>query len=319
MKRLLLILLVTVPVFAQRIPKIRNYIELPAKPAYGETTAWHNDTLWIWTGNGWNYTTDEYETYDPNSFGGGAPDSAIYAPTARLRDSLAKHQAQFTAAVNGKQAAGTYLTPTDSGTTFYSRTRADQLLATKQAGIANLADTSKYVETGGPASVPTGGATGQVLKKIDAAGGSSYTLVAKLAGDQATGANTTPVTLSGLVFTFAANSTYRVHFYGGVAPAAATTGCGFQFDVSAAVTSIYVQFTHQLAAAGTLTGGSSIADDASAGVSSGMPTTAVWPVTGEGIIITGANVGTAQLRFRSETTAITTCKAGFTLVVEKIL
>jgi hypothetical protein len=305
MKRLLLILLVTVPVFAQRIPKIRSYIVLPVKPAYGETTAWHNDTLWIWTGNGWNYTVDEFETYDPSSFVGGAPDSSVFATVARLTTLLAT-----------KQAAGTYLTPTDSGTTFYSRTRADQLLATK-------------VVAGGPASVPTGGATGQVLKKIDATnynyswqadatGGSSYTLVAKLAGDQATGANTTPVTLSGLVFTFAANSTYRVHFYGGVAPAAATTGCGFQFDVSAAVTSIYVKFTHQLAAAGTLTGGSSIADDASAGVSSGMPTTAVWPVTGEGIIITGANVGTAQLRFRSETTAITTCKAGFTLVVEKI-
>jgi len=147
----------------------------------------------------------------------------------------------------------------------------------------------------------------------------AYTLVAKLANDQATGANVTPVTLTGLVFTFAANSTYRINFYGSVSPAAATTGCGFQFDVSAAVTLISVSFRHQLANTGTLSGGSSIADDASAGVSSGMPANGgVYPVVGAGIIITGANTGTAQLRFRSETTAVTTAKAGLVLVVEKI-
>lgn len=36
------------------------------------------------------------------------------------------------------------------------------------------------------------------------------------------------------------------------------------------------------------------------------------------ILVTGANAGTAQMRFRSETTAVTTCLSGFTLVVEKI-
>ena len=40
--------------------------------------------------------------------------------------------------------------------------------------------------------------------------------------------------------------------------------------------------------------------------------------SGDGLLVTGANTGTAQLRFRSETTAVTTCKAGFTLVIEKI-
>lgn len=143
-------------------------------------------------------------------------------------------------------------------------------------------------------------------------------LVATLASDQATGANTTPVTLTGLVFTYAINSVYRIWAMGDVAPAAATTGCGFQFDVSSAVTQISLQFFHQLASTGTLTGGHSIADDASVGVSSGMPATGNYPVTLFGLIRTGANTGTAQLRFRSETTAVTTCKAGFTLVVEKI-
>ena len=56
----------------------------------------------------------------------------------------------------------------------------------------------------------------------------------------------------------------------------------------------------------------------SVGVSSGLPGTSTYPVTGFGLLITGANTGTAQLRFRSETTAAITAKAGLTLVVEKI-
>lgn len=147
---------------------------------------------------------------------------------------------------------------------------------------------------------------------------SPYLLVATLASDQATAANTTPVTLTGLVFTYEANAKYRIWFMGRVAPTAATTGCGFQFDLSSAVTSVNVAFSHQLASTGTLSGGHSIADDASVGVSSGMPGTSTYPVTGAGILITTSNSGTAQLRFRSETTAVTTCKAGFTLVVERI-
>ena len=147
----------------------------------------------------------------------------------------------------------------------------------------------------------------------------SYHFVGTLAGDQATGANTTPVTLTGLVFNYATNSKYRIWFMGRVLPAAATTGCGFQFDLSSAVTAIDVQFYHQLASTGTLSGGHSIADDASVGVSSGMPANGgTYPVTGEGLLVTGANTGTAQLRFRSETTAVTTAKAGFILVVEKV-
>ena len=142
--------------------------------------------------------------------------------------------------------------------------------------------------------------------------------VATLASDQATGANVTPVTLTGLSFSYEANSTYRIWFMGRVQPTAATTGCGFQFDLSSAVTALNVQFFHQLANTGTVSGGHSIADDASVGVSSGMPGTSTYPVTGFGLLVTTSNTGTAQLRFRSETTAVTTAKAGFTLVVEKV-
>ena len=151
------------------------------------------------------------------------------------------------------------------------------------------------------------------------AGALSYTVTATLANDQATAADTNPVSLTGLVFTYAANSTYRIWFMGRVSPAAASTGCGFQFDLSSAVTDINLEFYHQLASTGTLSGGHSIADDSSVGVSSGMPANGgTYPVFGQGILRTTGNTGTAQLRFRSETTAVTTAKAGLTLVVEKI-
>lgn len=143
--------------------------------------------------------------------------------------------------------------------------------------------------------------------------------VATLAGNQATGANVTPVTLMGLVFSYEANSKYRIWFMGRVQPVAATTGCGFQFDLSDATgVTVSVLFFHQLANTGTLSGGHSIADDASVGVSSGLPATSTYPVTGHGLLISTTNAGTAQLRLRSETTAVITAKAGFTLVVEKL-
>lgn len=149
-------------------------------------------------------------------------------------------------------------------------------------------------------------------------GHTHYHFVGTLASNQATGANTTPVSLSGLVFNYEANSKYRIWAMGRVQPTAATTGCGFQFDLSSVVTAINVLHIHQLANTGTLSGGHSIADDASVGVSSGMPGTSTYPVKVEGLLVTEANTGTAQMRFRAEVAAVTTCLAGFTLVVEKI-
>lgn len=147
----------------------------------------------------------------------------------------------------------------------------------------------------------------------------SYILVATLANDLTTGANTTLNNVSGLVFTYAANSIYRIDLIGAVTAAAATTGNGFAFDLSSAVTSIWFQHFHQLANAGTLSGGSSIADAAAVGVSSGIPTlNVVTPFAGFGLLRTGANTGTCQLQFRSETTAAAVLKAGTTIVVEKI-
>ena len=140
-----------------------------------------------------------------------------------------------------------------------------------------------------------------------------------LGADKPTGANTTPVTL-GLSFNYLANSTYIVDIYALVAPGAATTGCGFMLDTSSAVTYVATHVTHQLAATGTLSGASSIGDMAAtlSGVSSGMPATASYPVLGGGILISGANAGTATFFFRSETTAVTTCKAGSVFLVTKV-
>lgn len=141
----------------------------------------------------------------------------------------------------------------------------------------------------------------------------------KSAGVTTTGANTTPVSVSGAVFTYAASAVYRIWVMGRLNSTAATTGAGIHFDLSSAVTAIDVQSFHQLASAGTLTGGHSIADDASVGVSSGVPAGPLdVPITAMGLLVTGANTGTCQLRLRSETTAVTELLAGTVMVVERV-
>jgi hypothetical protein len=140
-----------------------------------------------------------------------------------------------------------------------------------------------------------------------------------LSADKPTGANVTPVTL-GLAFDYEINSKYLIDMYMLVAPTAATTGCGFMIDVSTVVTYVGTFVAHQLAISGTLSGSGSIGDKAvtSSGVSSGMPSTNSNFVYGGGILITGANPGTAVFFFRSETTAVTTCKAGSVIRIIKI-
>jgi hypothetical protein len=215
----------------------------------------------------------------------------------------------------------------DSEIALFSGTTGKVIKRATNTGILKASSGVIATATSGTDYAPATSGTG-ILKGNGSGGFSTatpitdylpgYTVVATLASDQATGANTTPVTLTGLVFTYEANSKYLIECMALVQPTAATTGCGFQFDLSSAVTSIWVQFDHQLANTGTLSGGHSIADDASVGVSSGMPGTSTYPVRVHGLLITTSNTGTAQLRFRSETTAVTTCKAGTTLIVRKI-
>lgn len=149
--------------------------------------------------------------------------------------------------------------------------------------------------------------------------GADYLARLILASDKPTGANITPVTLN-LSFDYLANAWYVLDLYALVSPAAATTGCGFLIDVSTSVTYVGTHVTHLLAAAGTLSGASSVGDAAVtlSGVSSGFPATAIYPVLGGGILVTGANAGTATLFFRSETTAVVTCKAGSIFLVTRV-
>lgn len=145
------------------------------------------------------------------------------------------------------------------------------------------------------------------------------TFIGALAADVSTAANTTPVSATGLVFSYAALTTYFVEVVGRIAAPAATTGVGFQFDFSSVIDHSGFTFFHQLANTGTLAGGNSIADDASAGVSSGISANAaIVPFYGAGVIRTGALTGTAQLRFRSEVAAVATLKAFTVMRVHRI-
>jgi len=162
--------------------------------------------------------------------------------------------------------------------------------------------------------------TGEISSHSHAGGGNPWTFLGATASNISTGANTTPVDLTGLVFSYAASSVYLIELVGATRAAATTTGNRFALNVSSAVTRVGLMIAQQLANTGTLTGAQSIADDASAGTTSGRPTANVdTPVLGQGYLVTGAGQsGTAQLRFISETTAVATCMAGFILRVTKV-
>lgn len=151
------------------------------------------------------------------------------------------------------------------------------------------------------------------------AGSPGFMFKAALVSDAATGANTTPISLSGLVFNFEANSNYVIDIVGATRAPVITTGGGFQLDTSVAVTRQGMSHVNQLANAGTVTSGSAIADDASIGLSSGRPSVNTdTPIMGSGYLNSGANAGTAQLRYRSEVAAVSTVMAGFMMRVMKI-
>lgn len=159
----------------------------------------------------------------------------------------------------------------------------------------------------------------QIATHLQGIPGAHYVHVSKSSGASTTGANTTPIDVSGAVFTYETNSTYRIWVMGRINSSAATTGIGVQFNLSSAVTAIDSFTIHNLAVA-TVAGQSSIADDASQGVTTGVPAGPLdVPFVTNCLLVTGANTGTCQLRFRSETTAVTELMAGTTMVVEKLI
>jgi hypothetical protein len=122
------------------------------------------------------------------------------------------------------------------------------------------------------------------------------------------------------VFSFDPGGVYAVDLYLLVTTAATTTGLALAFDTSVTVTVNALTFEHQLATAGTLTGGDSIADDTPRGISSGVPTaSALVPVLAKGLIVAGATAGTARLRFASEVSgSAVVFKANSAMTVTKI-
>ena len=147
----------------------------------------------------------------------------------------------------------------------------------------------------------------------------NYAFVSAASTVATTAANTTPVNVPNLVFTYVANAIYMIWVMGRVNSSAATTGCSLLFDTSTAFTDINTTGFHQLAAAGTMTGFHSIADNTVAGTSSGVPAGPLdVPVVMFCLFRPGANTGTAQLMVASETTAVTELMAGAYMVVERV-
>lgn len=147
-----------------------------------------------------------------------------------------------------------------------------------------------------------------------------FTAKLVLAGNVATGANTTPVNLTGMSFAYQAASIYVIEVYGVVQAAAATTGHGFGVNCTTAPVIVALSGHCELANTGTITGWQSVANNAIAGVTSGIPSASTnTPSRGGGVLRTHATTpGTCQFIFRSETTAVTTCMAGTVITVMKV-
>jgi hypothetical protein len=163
----------------------------------------------------------------------------------------------------------------------------------------------QYLETNGAGANPTWN-FGAVIHSSTSSGVTT------------TGANTTPVNVSGAVFNYVANAVYRIWVMGRINSTAATTGVGIQFDLSSAVTAIDAHTIHPLTTT-TVNVAYSIADDATVAPTTGVPAGPLdVPFITNALLVTGVNTGTCQLRFRSETTAVTELLAGVVMVVERV-
>lgn len=158
-----------------------------------------------------------------------------------------------------------------------------------------------------------------VISSHSHAAADPFTAKLRLANDVSTGANTTLVDLTGMSFSYEANSTYVLELYMVTAAAAATTGHGFGVNCSTAPVMVGMSGSSQLANTGTATNWQAITNNAIIGVTSGNPTAnAITPSFGQGVLVTGATPGTCVFRFRSEVNAVVTCKAGSCITVKKI-
>jgi hypothetical protein len=149
---------------------------------------------------------------------------------------------------------------------------------------------------------------------------SLYTFVGELANDIINSSATVPSDVTGLSFSYAANSAYNITVHALVSSSINTTGHGFSLSASSAVTNVWSQHFHQSSTQGSLAGGSSLTNNVILAVSN---TTSVGslgiPVVFFGYLRTGANTGTCTLRFRSELASTTVIKSGSIMFVQKII
>jgi hypothetical protein len=122
--------------------------------------------------------------------------------------------------------------------------------------------------------------------------------------------------VTGCSFTATANKTYLIDIYGTTTSVAATTGIGIAFNIPDGT--IYGMSINPLATTGTVSQSSTVADDTSQSVSSGVPATTVNPVVGHYKYVAGVSGGTVQLRYGSEVAASSTLKAGTVMRVHQI-
>lgn len=184
---------------------------------------------------------------------------------------------------------------------------------TGPAGPTGVTGVTGATGPSGPIGV-TGG-TGPTGPTITSIGGRS---IFNLSGD-VTVATLTLTNLTGMVFTMVANATYVIDLYLRATSAAATTGYGFAIDTSVAVDYVGLSFLHQLATGGTVSGGDSIADATSRGLSSGVPAiTVVNFIQGSAIVDVAGTGGTAQLMGQPEVAASVTFKAGSSMIVTRV-
>lgn len=139
-----------------------------------------------------------------------------------------------------------------------------------------------------------------------------------LASDRATAGNTNPIDLTDMVFTYEANSVYVFDMYMLVQSTTSTNGCGFTINLSSAVTQLAMSGTQITSTLGAVQAFSSMADDTCNSVTASIADANIQFVNGKGMLITTSNTGTAQFRFRSESVAVTICKAGSRIIVRKI-
>ena len=144
-------------------------------------------------------------------------------------------------------------------------------------------------------------------------GGSPFTTVRKTGLDQGTGVSTPLTVVDQLQFSLAANTNYVYEFWVRYQTAATTTGIQLGIETPASPVGNWMSWTTPLAAAGTLTGGSSSGSNTTLSIGSGVVSTAAAGQVAylTGMVMNGANAGTMQLKFCSEVSGSrTTIKTG---------